>query len=110
MKIIIDLHGVPGSQNGYDNSGHRTDYPGWHTESGAVDRSNTIIKTLASKFANNPNVVPIIAPLNEPTGFYDEMIGTIKDFWYNSYGNIRYPYGSDQQVNSNNLRWIYARG
>lgn len=25
LKVIIDLHGAPGSQNGYDNSGHRGD-------------------------------------------------------------------------------------
>jgi glucan 1,3-beta-glucosidase len=23
LKVLIDLHGAPGSQNGYDNSGHR---------------------------------------------------------------------------------------
>ena len=45
------------------------------------------------KFAINKNVVPIIAPLNEPAGFYGEMFGTIKQFWYDPYGNIRFPYG-----------------
>ena len=103
LKVIVDLHGAPGSQNGFDNSGHRVDYPGWHTESGAVARTNAIIRTLASKFAGNPSVVPIIAPLNEPAGFYDEMMGTIRQYWYDSYGSIRFPYGSSQQVNSNDL-------
>jgi glucan 1,3-beta-glucosidase len=55
LKVIIDLHGAPGSQNGFDNSGHRVSYPGWHTESDAVARTNAVIKTLASKFANNPS-------------------------------------------------------
>ena len=27
LKIIIDLHGAPGSQNGFDNSGQRMDKP-----------------------------------------------------------------------------------
>jgi len=110
LKIIVDLHGAPGSQNGFDNSGHRVDFPGWHTESGAVARTNKIIKTLASKFASNPSVVPIIAPLNEPAGFYDEMMGTIKQYWYDSYGNIRFPYGTSKQVNSNDSRRVYALG
>lgn len=109
LKVIIDLHGAPGSQNGFDNSGHRVDYPTWHTQSGAVARTNAIIKTLVSKFANNPSVVPIIAPLNEPAGFYDEMMGTIKQYWYDSFGSIRFPRGSTQQVTQCNVRWMYAR-
>jgi len=99
LKLIVDLHGAPGSQNDFDNSGHRVGYPGWHTESGAVTRTNAIIKTLASKFADNPSVVPIIAPLNEPAGFYDEMMDTITQYWYDSYGSVRFPYGTSQQVN-----------
>ena len=109
LKLIVDLHGAPGSQNGFDNSGRRTGYPGWHTESGAIARTNSIIQILASKFANDENVVPIIAPLNEPAGFYNEMLDTIKQFWRDSYGNIRFPSGSSQQVSSD-PGWMYARG
>ena len=99
LKVIVDLHGAPGSQNGFDNSGQRVIYPAWHKQSGAVARTNAIIKTLASKFADNPSVVPIIAPLNEPAGFYDEMMSTITQYWRDSYGNVRFPYGTSQQVN-----------
>jgi len=109
LKVIIDLHGAPGSQNGFDNSGHRVDRPTWHTEKDAVARTNTIIKTLASKFANDPNVVPIIAPLNEPAGFYDEIMNTVKQYWLDSYQSVRYPYGDSRQVNQNGSRWMYAR-
>ena len=104
LKIIIDLHGAPGSQNGFDNSGRKVNHPGWHTEKDAVARTNAIIKTIAAKFANNVNVVPIIAPLNEPAGFYDEMMGTVKQFWSDSYGNIRWPFGNSNQVNSYDSR------
>lgn len=27
LKLIIDLHGAPGSQNGFDNSGHKVPTP-----------------------------------------------------------------------------------
>lgn len=83
LKVIIDLHGVPGSQNGYDwdpsrldltdvliynssfdNSGHRLGYPQWQSNPTNIDRSNRILKRIASEFSNNPHV-PIIAPLNE---------------------------------------------
>jgi glucan 1,3-beta-glucosidase len=82
LKVIIDLHGAPGSQNGfvfqnvpchvtrdnllrYDNSGHKLPYPTWQSNQTNIDRTNDIIKTLATTYANQSNVVPIIAPLNE---------------------------------------------
>ena len=29
LKVVIDLHGAPKSQNGYDHSGHKAASPGW---------------------------------------------------------------------------------
>ncbi|KAK1219261.1 hypothetical protein PQX77_018027 [Marasmius sp. AFHP31] len=58
LKDIVDLHGVPGSQNGFDNSGQRTDNP-------FVSRANYIIKHITDMFQDNPDNVPIIAPSNE---------------------------------------------
>jgi glucan 1,3-beta-glucosidase len=80
LKLIIDLHGAPGSQNGFDNSGHRgaayvcftfirkfglSFSRNWANDDTNVQRTDTIIKTIASTYANNPTVVPVIAPLNE---------------------------------------------
>lgn len=101
LKLIVDLHGAPGSQNGFDNSGQKMDAPTWQTKQSNIDRTNAIIKTLASMFVNNPSVVPIIAPLNEPAGFYSQqLLDVAKQFWYDSYGNIRYPFGTSQQGNT----------
>ena len=109
LKLIIDLHGAPGSQNGFDNSGHKVDFPAWHTEPGAVDRTSAIIEILAMQFADNPNVVSVIAPLNEPAGFYDVMMPTVKEYWSDSYKNIRFPYKDSYQVKSNSSRRMHAR-
>jgi glucan 1,3-beta-glucosidase len=67
VKVLIDLHGAPGSQvgspsglvvihmlsclfqNGFDNSGQRGSAT-WHTNSQNVARTNAIIKTLAAEF------------------------------------------------------------
>ena len=49
----------------FDNSGHRIPFPGWHSNSTNVQRTDAIIKQIASMFATNTNVVSIIAPLNE---------------------------------------------
>ena len=108
LKVIIDLHGAPGSQNGFDNSGHKVTHPGWHTEKDAVARTNAIVKTIALTYANNTNVVPAIAPLNEPAGFYDEMMPTVKQFWLDSYKNVR-NLSPTQQVSSIGPECIYAR-
>ena len=101
LKLIVDLHGAPGSQNGFDNSGHRISFPEWQSNQTNVQRTDTIIKQLASMFQGQPDVVPIIAPLNEPAG-YDgsQMLSVVTQYWYDSYGNIRYPYGTSQQSNT----------
>ncbi|TBU62583.1 exo-beta-1,3-glucanase [Dichomitus squalens] len=101
IKVIVDLHGAPGSQNGYDNSGHRISFPQWHSNSTNVQRTDAIIKQIASLFINDQDVVSVIAPLNEPAG-YDgsDVLSVVRQYWYDSYGNIRFPYGTSQQSNT----------
>lgn len=100
LKLIVDLHGAPGSQNGYDNSGQRMSYPTWQSNQTNIDRTDAIIKQIASMFAGQADVVPIIAPLNEPAGYYGSSVLTpLRQYYYDSYGNIRYPYGTSTQSN-----------
>ncbi|KAF7347576.1 Glycoside hydrolase family 5 protein [Mycena venus] len=100
LKLIIDLHGAPGSQNGFDNSGHRGDAT-WALAGSSgrnVQRTNAVIKQIANLYKDNSSVVPIIAPLNEPAGFNGgNWLSVIRQYWLDSYGNIRYPYGSSRQ-------------
>uniref|UniRef100_A0A0W0F8B9 Putative glycoside hydrolase family 5 protein n=1 Tax=Moniliophthora roreri TaxID=221103 RepID=A0A0W0F8B9_MONRR len=85
LKVIVDLHGAPGSQNGFDNSGQKKDFPGWHSDSNNVRRTNDVIKQIADLFKDNTNVVPIIAPLNEPAGFYgDDVLSVTRQLWQHS--------------------------
>lgn len=66
LKVIIDLHGAPGSQNGFDNSGQlKRSGPEWHLNPTNVERTNAIVKTLAETFSGDSDVVAAIAPLNE---------------------------------------------
>ncbi|VDC03463.1 unnamed protein product [Peniophora sp. CBMAI 1063] len=52
LKLVIDLHGAPGSQNG-------------------------------------------------PAGYYSsQLLNAARQYWKDSYGNIRYPYGTSQQSNT----------
>lgn len=94
LKVIVDLHGAPGSQNGFDNSGQKKDYPQWHTAQSNVDRSNAIIEQIAFMFKDQTGVVAAIAPLNEPAGFKgQDVIHTTKQYWKDSYERIRNPKG-----------------
>ncbi|KAF5323381.1 hypothetical protein D9611_005596 [Ephemerocybe angulata] len=101
LKIIVDLHGVPGSQNGFDNSGQKMNSPTWHLNATNVQRSNAVITKIASQFKDMSGVIPAIAALNEPAGWYGTaMMNVVKQFWHDSYGNIRYPYGGDRTSNT----------
>lgn len=101
IKVMVDLHGAPGSQNGFDNSGLRTDNPTWATNSNNVARTNAVIKRIASLFADDVTTVPAIAPLNEPAGFRgSNWLSVTRQFWHDSYGSIRFPYGSSRKSNT----------
>lgn len=57
LKAWIDLHGAPGGQNGFDNDGWR-DHIEWQTGDN-VQRTLAVIRKLAQRYANNPNVAAI---------------------------------------------------
>lgn len=67
LFVIIDLHGAPGSQNGYDNSGQRLGYPGWADNAGNVNRTLDAIGYFAHEFGGEEyvNVVTMIQLMNE---------------------------------------------
>ncbi|KAF5352453.1 hypothetical protein D9756_005900 [Leucocoprinus leucothites] len=90
LKVVVDLHGAPGSQNGFDNSGQRLPNPTWQNKQENIDRTNAIIKRIASEVKDKTGVVPVIAPLNEPAGFVGgNMMRVVRDYWQSSYRGIR---------------------
>ncbi|KAG8529045.1 uncharacterized protein KY384_005679 [Bacidia gigantensis] len=70
LKVIIDLHGAPGSQNGFDNSGQFAQMGNW-TKDGNIDHTLKVLKIISSKYGNNP-AVSAIGLLNEP---FPEKLG-----------------------------------
>ncbi|KAI0281199.1 exo-1-3-beta-glucanase [Russula aff. rugulosa BPL654] len=99
LKVIVDLHGAPGSQNGFDNSGQRLSFPEWQSKQANVDRTDAIIKNLAYQFRYQSHVVSVISPLNEPAAFYgQEVLDVTRQYYYDSYGNIRYPTGQASNI------------
>lgn len=79
LKVLIDLHTGPGSQNGFDNSGRRG--PIGILDDGNVDRLAGIVKNVSSWCVENldPDVLFGVEVLNEPAGFYDDIWTAVQD-------------------------------
>lgn len=83
----MDLHGAPGSQNGYDNSGQLTSNPTWGTNETNV---NWTIEILASIAENAGGLIDILELLNEAAGFRsNQWASTIRQFWRDGYDAVR---------------------
>lgn len=91
MKVWIDLHGVPGSQNGYDNSGQLTKTPGW-TQGDTVKQTLSVLQQIADKYAQPfyKSVVAAIELVNEPLP--DKLAGgtaAVVQYSKDGYGEVR---------------------
>jgi len=86
LKVLLDLHGAPGSQNGFDNSG-RAGPIQWQTGDN-VEQTLTAIQNLADRYKGDTDVVTAIELLNEPANWGNDM-SQVKQFYYNGWGNVR---------------------
>lgn len=88
LKVWIDLHGAPGSQNGFDNSGLRDHY-GWQ-DGNNVQHTLDVISYMAQKYGDSKydDVVTAIELINEPLGPALDM-GRIKQYFQDGYQIVR---------------------
>lgn len=89
LKVIIDLHGAPGSQNCFDNSGQKCDKPQW-TTSDTTQKTLHVLETIQKKYgaSSYDDVIAGIELLNEPlTPELD--LDTVKQFTRDGYGQQR---------------------
>ncbi|MCJ1299167.1 exo-1,3-beta-glucanase [Hypocenomyce scalaris] len=86
LKVLIDLHGAPGSQNGFDNSG-RYGPVDWQ-QGNTVNETLNAIQGLAERYTNQTDVVTAIELLNEPLDSSINM-DELKTFYLNGYGVVR---------------------
>ncbi|KAI5969421.1 hypothetical protein CANMA_001488 [Candida margitis] len=68
MKVQIGLHGLPGSQNGFDNSGFRTDKPQWLENKENMNLAYKVVDYILNKYGNMP-IIHSIQVVNEPMGW-----------------------------------------
>ncbi|KAI4521815.1 glycoside hydrolase family 5 protein [Schizophyllum commune Loenen D] len=86
LKVNVDLHGAPGSQNGFDNSGQKMTKPGWAYNETNVARTEAVLQTM-TELVKDSEAASIIAPLNEiaPWTSPDMIMDVAKGYWQDSY-------------------------
>lgn len=87
--MIIDLHGAPGSQNGFDNSGEKVATPTW-TSGSTVQQTLQVLKTISDKYAqpSYQDVIVGIELLNEP--LMDVLNqDAVRQFYRDGFGQVR---------------------
>lgn len=89
LKMIIDLHGAPGSQNGFDNSGQRIKNPTWQSGD-SVKQTLQVLQTMTNKYAQTKyqDVVVGIQLLNEPLIPKLNEDG-VRQFYRDGFGQVR---------------------
>ena len=85
IMVMIDLHGAPGSQNGFDNSGRRGGI-GWQQGS-TVSQTITALNKIRDDHASHP-AVAAIELVNEPMGPSLNM-DTLRQFYMDGWGNLK---------------------
>lgn len=89
LKVWIDLHGGPGSQNGLDNSGQRTDNPQFQ-QGNTVQHALDVLEQISQQYAapEYQDVVVAIEVLNEPLPPKIDL-GGLRDFYRQAFNEIR---------------------
>jgi len=84
LKLLLDLHGAPGSQNGWDHSG-RSGSINW-TDPQNVSETIRILETFAQKYGRHPSLYGIEL-LNEPRDVVSLEI--LQQFYQDAYVRLR---------------------
>lgn len=85
LSVLLDLHGVPGSQNGWDHSG-RQGALGWHTSKENIAHSLRVIEDLATRCKEYDNLLGIEL-VNEPRDTVP--LDILKAYYQEGYDRIR---------------------
>lgn len=95
LKVWIDLHGVPGSQNGFDNSGlFLANKPGWQKKQENIDLTVRVLRQIYTKYGSSNfsatygDTVLGIEVVNEPLGTSLDM-DKLESFYNETYLDAR---------------------
>lgn len=85
LKVLIDLHTVPGSQNGFDNGGIIGKVE-WHTKKEYIDRTVDVIERVAERYKDHKALYGIQL-LNEPIPVIPKEV--LRDYYTRAYRACR---------------------
>ena len=88
-RLRTDLHGLPGSQNGEQQSGHNTTNIQFWTDANQA-RADATVAAAISYIQNSPysSMFSSLAICNEPVTYTDGQLTTLKAFYDRSYATI----------------------
>ncbi|KAJ5246109.1 Glycoside hydrolase superfamily [Penicillium chermesinum] len=87
LKVLVDLHGAPGSQNGFDNSGKRGSI-GW-LQGDTYEPTKDALRDLAKRYAGDTDVLTAIEAVNEPLVPSGVSEDGLKQYYWDSWGVAR---------------------
>lgn len=86
LQVQIDIHGMPGSQNGFDNSGKRALPPTWLEDKEGMDLTYKIVDYFFKKYGSEEleDVVTSIEIVNEPFAYVLDQ-DKLREFYQYAY-------------------------
>ncbi|KAI9746475.1 MAG: hypothetical protein M1818_000188 [Claussenomyces sp. TS43310] len=98
MYVWVDLHGSPGSQNGFDNSGHAGNVE-WQQDDN-LQRSISVLKTIATKYGalEYSDVVVGIEMVNEPISWDNNVFSVSQNWAQEAYAAVKTASASEKLV------------
>lgn len=89
LKVLVDLHGTPGSQNGFDNSGHAGDVD-WQ-KGDNLNRTISVLETMTRKYGRKSyaDVVIGIELVNEPISWEPNNFNVTQAWTPQAYKAVR---------------------
>lgn len=92
LGVLLDLHGAPGSQNGWDHSG-RSGALGWHSSPENIAHTLRVVDDLAAHCKRYDNFIGFEL-LNEPR--WDVPMETLKRYYQDGYQRVRKHVGPER--------------
>jgi glucan 1,3-beta-glucosidase len=94
LKLLLDLHGAPGSQNGWDHSG-RSGPINWPKDPQNIKETLRVLESFAQNYGKHPALYGIEL-LNEPR--QEVPIEILQQFYLDGYARVRRHAGPDVAV------------
>jgi glucan 1,3-beta-glucosidase len=99
LKILLDLHGAPGSQNGKDHSGHIKEVT-WYGNQANISKTLSVVRKIAECYGNSPAIYGI-SLLNEPSKNIPNVV--LLEYYKKAYGIIRQTCGNELKIIYNDI-------